>query len=117
MLEGAPILLVTHDADDGSWQFLCGTTEDPAEAWRQRVRRGRQTFDRFCDTCHPGGEEDIGPTIRRIHFPVARMQRQIRQGSGRMRPIPPGRLPDDRIDDLMAYLSTIGAVRGVERPQ
>ena len=21
-----PILLVTHDADDGSWQFLCGTT-------------------------------------------------------------------------------------------
>ena len=32
MLEGAPILLVTHDADDGSWQFLCGTTEDPADA-------------------------------------------------------------------------------------
>lgn len=28
VLEGAPILLVTHDADDGSWQFLCGTTND-----------------------------------------------------------------------------------------
>jgi hypothetical protein len=25
---GAPILLVTHDADDGGWQFLCGTTTD-----------------------------------------------------------------------------------------
>ena len=24
-----PILLVTHDADDGMWQFLCGTTNDP----------------------------------------------------------------------------------------
>ena len=29
---GAPILLVTHDADDGSWQFLCGTTDDPDDA-------------------------------------------------------------------------------------
>ena len=26
-----PILLVTHDAEDGGWQFLCGTTEDPAD--------------------------------------------------------------------------------------
>jgi hypothetical protein len=32
VLEGAPILLVTHDTDDGSWQFLCGTTDDPADA-------------------------------------------------------------------------------------
>lgn len=29
---GAPVLRVTHDADDGSWQFLCGTTDDPADA-------------------------------------------------------------------------------------
>jgi hypothetical protein len=32
VLEGAPVLLVSHDADDGSWQFLCGTTDDPADA-------------------------------------------------------------------------------------
>jgi hypothetical protein len=24
-----PILLVSHDADDGCWQVLCGTTNDP----------------------------------------------------------------------------------------
>ena len=24
-----PILLVAHDADDGCWQVLCGTTDDP----------------------------------------------------------------------------------------
>jgi hypothetical protein len=28
---GAPILLVTYDADDGAWQFLCGKTNDPAD--------------------------------------------------------------------------------------
>jgi hypothetical protein len=31
VLGGAPILVVTHDADDGGWQFLCGTTHDPAD--------------------------------------------------------------------------------------
>jgi hypothetical protein len=31
VLEGAPILLVTHDEDDGAWQFLCGTTDNPAD--------------------------------------------------------------------------------------
>lgn len=25
----APILLVSHDADDGMWQVLCGTTNEP----------------------------------------------------------------------------------------
>ncbi|HJU66710.1 MAG TPA: GNAT family N-acetyltransferase, partial [Gemmatimonadaceae bacterium] len=27
-----PVLLVTHDADDGAWQFLCGTTNDSDDA-------------------------------------------------------------------------------------
>jgi hypothetical protein len=27
----SPILLVTHDSDDGSWQFLCGSTNDPSD--------------------------------------------------------------------------------------
>jgi len=32
VLDGrSPILLVTHDTDDGSWQFLCGSTDDPSD--------------------------------------------------------------------------------------
>ncbi|MEZ4311223.1 MAG: hypothetical protein R3F14_24545, partial [Polyangiaceae bacterium] len=31
VLAGAPILMVSHDEDDGGWQFLCGTTNDPAD--------------------------------------------------------------------------------------
>jgi hypothetical protein len=27
----SPILFVTHDQDDGSWQFLCGSTNDPRD--------------------------------------------------------------------------------------
>jgi hypothetical protein len=32
VLDGAPILLVTHDAEDGGWQFLPGTLVDPQDA-------------------------------------------------------------------------------------
>jgi hypothetical protein len=32
VLEGRlPVLLVTHDEDDGGWQILCGTTNEPAD--------------------------------------------------------------------------------------
>jgi hypothetical protein len=27
-----PIRLVTHDEDDGTWQVLCGTTDEPADS-------------------------------------------------------------------------------------
>ena len=28
VLEGHPVLFVTHDDEDGAWQFVCGTTDD-----------------------------------------------------------------------------------------
>jgi hypothetical protein len=28
---GYPVLVVSHDAEDGAWQFLCGTTNDPKD--------------------------------------------------------------------------------------
>ncbi len=89
----------------------------PQERWRAQVRVGRRWFNMRCDLCHPNGEEDIGPRIRGIGWPVARMRRQIRRGSGEMDPIPPARLPSMRMDEVMVYLSTIGAVRGLSRPE
>jgi len=98
-----------------------GETVDPQVAWRRQVNVGRQWFIRRCDSCHPDGQEDTGPNLLGIRWPVNRMRRQIRQGSGegsgRMRPIPPGRLPNRVIDSLMAYMSTKRIVRGVQRPE
>ena len=31
VLAGSPILMVSHDEDDAGWQFLCGTTNEPAD--------------------------------------------------------------------------------------
>jgi len=102
---------VAGDAGDA------GVPVDPQQAWQERVRLGGQWFRRRCDNCHPGGEEDIGPNLRGIRWPVARMERQIRRGSGRMRPIPPGRLSAENMHALMAYMSRFRAVRGVQRPE
>ncbi len=94
-----------------------GAPLDPEEAWRAKVRLGGQWFRRRCDNCHPGGEEDIGPNLRGIRWAVPRMERQIRRGSGRMRPIPPRRLSAENMDAVMAYMSRFRAVRGVQRPE
>ncbi len=91
--------------------------QDPRVAWRNRVGAGRAVFDRACGSCHPDGEADSGPDIRRKRIPVDRVRALIRKGRGRMRPIPARRLPDRYMDELMAYLATIGTVRGVERPE
>ena len=32
VMAGAPILRVTHDEEDGMWQFLCGGEHDASEA-------------------------------------------------------------------------------------
>lgn len=72
---------------------------------------GRQRFDRACGRCHPGGEEDTGPRLIDLNWTEERMVRQIRQGSGRMRAIPPTKLPDSAMPALMTYLRSIHAVR------
>lgn len=116
-------------ADDGEAADADAADEDAAEAesaeeaapdprvvWRTKVRRGRRVFERVCGVCHPGGEEDLGPSILGANLSVSEVRRQIRQGVGRMRPIPPSKLPERYMDELFAYLSTLRVVRGVPRP-
>ena len=91
--------------------------EEPQMSWRNMVGAGRVVFDRVCGVCHPDGEEDLGPDIRNRRVPVERLRYIIRNGTGRMRPIPQRKLPDRYMDELMAYLTTLGTVRGVRRPE
>lgn len=112
--EGGPSEGGETDAEEAA---EAETGEDPRVAWRNRVGAGRAVFERVCGVCHPGGEEDIGPDIRNRRLSVDRVTTLIRNGRGRMRPIPQRRLPDRYMDELMAYLSVLGTVRGVQRPQ
>ena len=75
------------------------------------VAAGRARYDRACGRCHPGGEEDIGPRLTGKLLTEERMIRQIRQGTGRMRPISLTKLPEAEMPAVLSYLRSIRAVR------
>jgi mono/diheme cytochrome c family protein len=84
--------------------------------WDSLASAGKSTFDVACGACHPGGEADLGPALKGHMVTTANMTKQIREGSGRMKPIDEAHLPEDQMRGLMVYLATLGAVGDVKGP-
>ena len=74
------------------------------------VQRGEEQFELYCADCHPDGEEDVGPSLIADPHPPATLRRQIREGSGKMRPFSENRLSDEDLEAILAYMNTLGAV-------
>lgn len=75
------------------------------------VERGKALYGTFCDDCHPNGGEDVGPSlIDHAHTP-AQLRKQIREGSGKMKPFPEKRVSKDDLEAILAYLDSIKAVK------
>jgi mono/diheme cytochrome c family protein len=96
---GEPSIVIT---DQGEWDTLASA--------------GKESYDRACGSCHPGGEADLGPALKGEQTPSATMTKQIRQGSGRMAPIGEDKLPESEMKGLLVYLATIDAVSDVKGP-
>jgi mono/diheme cytochrome c family protein len=75
------------------------------------VERGQELFSAHCDDCHPGGEEDVGPSLIADPHNPAQLRKQVREGSGKMKAIPEKRLDDDGLEAVLAYLASINAVK------
>jgi len=103
----------TTDAGAGAGTTETGGGGGGSEELATRVAAGQERFDHVCGVCHPGGDGDTGPDLHNKHFTVDRMTNQIRNGSGHMRPIPEARLSAADLPNVLAWLSTIGAVDGV----
>lgn len=88
---------------------------DQAE-WDTLATQGKTSFDTACGACHPGGDADLGPKLRGDMEASAEMTRQIREGSGRMKPVGTDRLPEDQMKGLLVYLASIQAVGDVKGP-
>jgi mono/diheme cytochrome c family protein len=86
---------------------LLGSTRltEPAQ------ERGRIVFMKFCQSCHPGGEAGLGPALNDKALPDFLKKFQVRNGLGSMPSFSDEEIPDDELDDLMAYL---GALRDKE---
>ena len=88
---------------------------DQAE-WDSLLASGKTSFDTACGACHPGGEADLGPKLKGHAESMKDMMTQIRQGSGRMKPIGTDKLPESDEKGLLVYLASIGAVGDVKGP-
>jgi mono/diheme cytochrome c family protein len=77
-------------------------------------RNGQQAWSAVCANCHMPrrpGARTTGPRLENKNLTEARMREIIRNGEGTMRPIPPTRLTDGELEQLIAYLRTFRAVR------
>jgi mono/diheme cytochrome c family protein len=88
---------------------------DQAE-WDSLLAAGKSSFDTACGACHPGGEADLGPALKGERESIDEMTTQIRQGSGRMKPVGEDRLPESDMKGLFVYLASLDAVTGVKGP-
>lgn len=68
---------------------------------------GEVLFVRSCNTCHPGGQAGMGPSLENIatKFPQdAQLKQFIRKGKGIMPAQPVDVINDQELDNLIGYL-------------
>lgn len=87
---------------------LLAVTSPAAEA---QPAEGVPQFNRACGRCHPQGGEDIGPDLHNKNLTTEAMTKVIREGTKRMRAIPPTKLSDADLPRVLAFLRSIHAVR------
>lgn len=91
----------------------CGTArraapiDDPLELTDERLVEGRQVFLEYCQSCHPGGEAGLGPSLNDKPIPGALLAFQVRHGLGTMPAFDEELITDDELDALIAYLVTL----------
>jgi mono/diheme cytochrome c family protein len=73
--------------------------------------KGKEVFHTHCEDCHPGGEEDVGPSLIADPHTPSDLRKQVREGSGKMRPFSEKRISNEDLEALLAYLQTINAVK------
>ncbi len=76
--------------------------------------RGQVLFGRYCDSCHPAGQEGIGASLRSPQFKRAittseQIAGVVRKGGFDMPPFPPDLINDDDLNQIAAYVLSLPA--------
>jgi mono/diheme cytochrome c family protein len=74
--------------------------------------RGQVLFGRYCDSCHPGGQEGIGPSLRSTQFKRTvtsedKIVTTVRKGGFEMPAFPPSLLGDADLADIARYVLSL----------
>lgn len=76
-------------------------------ALSSNAEEGRTAYMKYCNQCHPGGEAGLGPSLNDKALPTFLKKFQVRQGIGSMPSFSEEEIPDEELDDIMAYLDAL----------
>jgi len=71
------------------------------------LARGEQAYKFYCDKCHPGGEQGLGPALSNKPLPGFLIKTQVRAGVGAMPAFSKKLLTDEQLDTVVIYLETL----------
>jgi len=69
-----------------------------------KLIRGQQAFNTHCNQCHPGGATGLAPALNNKPAPGWLIKTQVRVGLGAMPAFSKDHIPDEQLDDLVAYV-------------
>jgi mono/diheme cytochrome c family protein len=80
---------------------------EPLQAEAKGVLEGKMAYDRYCNSCHPGGASGLGPAINNKPLPGFMIRLQIRQGIGTMPAFKRDVLSREEAKQIVAYLKEL----------
>ena len=71
---------------------------------------GNGVWEQYCNGCHPGGDEGVGPAVNGIAWTPEAMRKQIREGEDRMPAFGPDKISDADLESLLLAMVDMGGV-------
>ena len=76
-------------------------------AERADAAKGEAIYQRYCDSCHPGGREDVGPALAGRKLSPGKVRWFVREGGDAMPAFPADKVSDEDLEHLAAYVGSL----------
>jgi mono/diheme cytochrome c family protein len=85
----------------------CGEQGPATPTLSASASRGAVVFAQYCQSCHPGGGRGAGPSLVQSGISREEFVSTVRQGKGRMPAFNAGLIPDDDLNAMYDYISSL----------
>lgn len=80
---------------------------EPLQTEAAEVVQGKMLYDRYCNSCHPGGASGLGPALNNKPLPGFLVRFQIRKGLGVMPAFSDEVISDKETKMIVAYMKKL----------
>ena len=79
----------------------------PTAAVPTALVRGADLFARYCQVCHPGGRQGVGPRLIATQLSNEAIKTTVRQGKKNMPPFGPDLIAEAEMQSLVDYIRSL----------